>query len=53
MPYPDRESELAVTVREMRAEEARMFLEVHRAAVRGIAAKDYPSEAISIGRRFL
>jgi len=34
------------TVREMRPEDARAFLEVHHAAVRGIAAKDYPQAVI-------
>jgi putative acetyltransferase len=37
---------MAIKVREMHAEHARSFLEVHRAAVRGIAAKDYPTEVI-------
>jgi putative acetyltransferase len=36
----------AVVVREMRSEEARTFLEIHRAAVRDIAARDYPSFVI-------
>jgi hypothetical protein len=31
-----------VVVRSMRADEARRFLEIHRAAVRGLAVKDYP-----------
>jgi GNAT superfamily N-acetyltransferase len=35
-----------VVVREMRPEDARAFLEVHHAAVRGIAAKDYPPAVI-------
>jgi len=30
----------------MRSEEGRAFLEVHHAAVRGLAGKDYPSEVI-------
>jgi putative acetyltransferase len=30
----------------MRSEDARLFLEVHHAAVRGIAAKDYPLAVI-------
>jgi putative acetyltransferase len=30
----------------MRADEARRFLEIHRAAVRGLAAKDYPPSVI-------
>jgi putative acetyltransferase len=33
-------------IREMRSEDARAFLAVHRAAVRGIAAKDYPLAVI-------
>jgi putative acetyltransferase len=37
---------MALTVREMRPEDARPFLEVHNAAVRGIAAKDYSSDVI-------
>jgi putative acetyltransferase len=37
---------MAILVREMRNEDARGFLEVHHAAVRGIAAKDYPPEVI-------
>jgi len=35
-----------VTVREMRPEDARRFLEIHHAAVRGIAAKDYPPSVV-------
>jgi putative acetyltransferase len=35
-----------ITVRQMRAEDARAFLEIHHAAVRGIAAADYPSPVI-------
>jgi hypothetical protein len=34
---------MAVTVRRMTSRDARRFLEIHRAAVRGIAAKDSPS----------
>jgi putative acetyltransferase len=37
---------MPIKLREMRPEDARRFLEVHRAAVRGIAAKDYPTEVI-------
>jgi putative acetyltransferase len=37
---------MPIKVREMQAEHGRRFLEVHRAAVRGIAAKDYPTEVI-------
>ncbi|MBB5663485.1 putative acetyltransferase [Rhizobium leguminosarum] len=36
----------AASVREMCPEDARAFLEVHRAAVRGTAAKDYPPKVI-------
>jgi putative acetyltransferase len=35
-----------VIVREMRLGDARRFLEIHHAAVRGIAAKDYPASVI-------
>jgi hypothetical protein len=35
-----------VLVREMRPDDAREFLEVHHAAVRGIAARDYRSTVI-------
>ena len=35
-----------VSVRRMRPEDARIFLEVHHAAVRGIAARDYPPAVI-------
>ncbi|WFT86834.1 GNAT family N-acetyltransferase [Rhizobium leguminosarum] len=38
--------QIAVSVREMCPEDTRAFLEVHRAAVRGTAANDYPSEVI-------
>jgi putative acetyltransferase len=37
---------MSVTVREMRPEDARRFLEIQRAAVRGIAAKDYPASVV-------
>ena len=37
---------MTVTVRPMRPEDARAFLEVHHAAVRGIAARDYPPAVI-------
>lgn len=37
---------MRVTVRQMRPEEARAFLEVHHAAVRVLAARDYPAEVI-------
>lgn len=35
-----------VVIREMRSEDARIFVEVHRAAVWGTAAKDYPLAVI-------
>jgi putative acetyltransferase len=38
---PDR-----LLIREIRPEDARAFLEVHHAAVRGLASKDYSSEVI-------
>ena len=37
---------MPVTIREMRPEDARRFLEIHHAAVRGIAAKDYPTSVV-------
>ena len=37
---------MMVTVREMRREDARSFLDIQRAAVRGIAAKDYSTSVI-------
>ena len=37
---------MTITVREMRREEARRFLDIHHAAVRGLAAKDYPSSVV-------
>jgi hypothetical protein len=37
---------MTVTVREMRREDGRSFIEVRNAAVRGIAIKDYPLEDI-------
>lgn len=37
---------MSVIVRPLLAREARTFLEVHHAAVRGIAAADYPAEVI-------
>jgi len=37
---------MQVTVRNMRREEARRFLEVHHAAVRGLADRDYPPAVI-------
>jgi putative acetyltransferase len=41
----DRSKQL-LTIREMRPDDARAFLEVHHAAIRGIAAKDYPPTVI-------
>jgi putative acetyltransferase len=37
---------MPIIVRKMRTEDARSFLEVHHAAVRGLAAKDYPQQTI-------
>ena len=37
---------MGVVVRPMRDDEARSFLEIQRAAVRGLAAKDYPTSVI-------
>jgi putative acetyltransferase len=37
---------MPVIVRKMRSQDARSFLEVHRAAVRGLAAADYPPDVI-------
>jgi putative acetyltransferase len=37
---------MRVIVRDMRTADARAFLEVHHAAVRGLAAKDYPPSVI-------
>ena len=42
---------MSVTVREMRPEDARRFLEIHHAAVRGIAAKDYPASVVEAWAR--
>lgn len=39
---------MPVTVRSMRPEEARRFLEIHHAAVRDIAARDYPASVIEV-----
>lgn len=35
-----------IVVRPMKSNEARAFLETHRASVRGVASADYPSEVI-------
>jgi putative acetyltransferase len=37
---------ISVSVREMLREDARAFLEIHHAAVRGLAARDYPPEVV-------
>jgi len=37
---------MTLSIREMRPEDARAFLEVHHAAVRGLASKDYAPEVI-------
>ena len=37
---------MSVKVREMLNDDALAFLQVHHAAVRGIAAKDYPPEVV-------
>ena len=37
---------MSIRVRDMRNEDALAFLEVHHAAVRGLAAKDYPQQVI-------
>ena len=37
---------MAVRIRELRPEEARRFLEIHHAAVRGLAAQDYPPSVV-------
>lgn len=42
---------MSITVREMRLEDARRFLEIHHAAVRGIAAKDYPASVVEAWAR--
>jgi putative acetyltransferase len=39
-------SRMTVVVRRLRPEETRALLEVHHAAVRGIAATDYPPEVV-------
>ena len=37
---------MPILIRAIRPEDARAFLEVHHAAVRGLASKDYPTEVI-------
>src|SRR5919201_2530351 len=43
---PPMNGAMRVTIREMRREDARRFLDVHHAAVRGLAARDYPPAVI-------
>jgi putative acetyltransferase len=42
---------MSITIREMRHEDARLFLEIHHAAVRGIAAKDYTPAVVEVWAR--
>lgn len=42
---------MSVTVREMQPQDARRFLEIQQAAVRGIAAKDYPDSVVDAWAR--
>src|SRR5687768_10304309 len=42
---------MSVTIREMRPEDARRFLEIQHAAVRGIAARDYPTSVVEAWAR--
>jgi putative acetyltransferase len=42
---------MSVTVRPIRPEEARRFLEIHHAAVRGIAARDYAASVVDAWAR--
>jgi putative acetyltransferase len=44
-------SVVPITVRQMQPEDARRFLEIHHAAVRGIAAKDYPTSVVEAWAR--
>ena len=39
---------MPVVVRRMRVEEARKFLEIHHASVRGLAGDDYPPSVIEL-----
>jgi putative acetyltransferase len=41
----------SVTIRDMQPEDARCFLEIHHAAVRGIAARDYPPLVVEVWAR--
>jgi putative acetyltransferase len=38
--------EIDIVIRELRPEDTKAFLEIHHAAVRGIAASDYPPKVI-------
>jgi putative acetyltransferase len=42
---------MSVAIREMRPEDARRYLEIHHAAVRGLAVRDYPSSVIEVWAR--
>jgi putative acetyltransferase len=42
---------MPVTIREMQPEDARRFLEIHHAAVRGLAARDYPASVVDVWAR--
>jgi putative acetyltransferase len=42
---------MSVIVREMRSADAPRFLEIHHAAIRGIAAKDYPPSVVEAWAR--
>ena len=42
---------MPVFVRPMQADEARRFLDIHHASVRGLAAKDYPASVIDAWAR--
>jgi putative acetyltransferase len=39
---------MPLVIRVMRFEDARTFLEVHHAAIRGIAARDYPDAVVAV-----
>jgi putative acetyltransferase len=43
---PYNQHDVSITVREMKREEAALFVEIHHAAVRGLAATDYPIAVI-------
>lgn len=42
---------MSLVIREMHPDDARAFLEVHHAAVRGLAAKDYPTPVVDAWAR--